>query len=53
MGTQLRVLTEFVHRCTHFVKLIWTYVRTVREAEVDETPMSEEVLLGEGFALVC
>lgn len=46
-------LTELVNRCAHFVQLFWADVWAVCEAEVDEAPFAEEVLLGEGRVFVC
>ena len=45
--------TENVYCCAHLVQLLRTDVGAIREAKVDETPFSQQVLVGEGLVLVC
>lgn len=44
--------TEFVDGGAHLVELFGADVGAIGEAEVDEGPFSEQVLVGEGLALV-
>lgn len=46
-----KTLTNFVHDKCHFLELIRTDVRTVCETEIDQTPLSMELLRLPDFAL--
>lgn len=47
-----RALTDLVHHRSHLVELVGTYVGAVRETEVDEGPLAQEVLVRERFSIL-
>ena len=48
----MRVRTDLLDRGAHLVELVRAYVRAIREAKVDQTPLPEQVILRERLALV-
>ena len=44
--------TDDVDDLAHLVEFVWTYVRTVCEAEVDDGPFAEEVFVCEDFPVL-
>ena len=51
-GSGVGVRTKLRHGGAHLVQLFWAYVRAVGEAEVNEAPFSEQVLVREWLSVM-